>query len=122
MENSNAELVDWSAFTEQDFEKLKECAVNHTECDEMTVPMLYNQHDDFQIEFRVKPMGNEWVLDADAYNEADEIMTPVAGYTEDALQTLTYDDMKRDVETGLREELSLDNPEIKGYKDSIELY
>lgn len=111
MENGNTnerlitEIVDWSAFTEQDFEKAKECAVNHTDCDDTPVQLLSDKHSDLQIEFRVKQLGDEWVLDVDAYNKTDEIMIPVTGYTEDMVKELKYDDMKRDVENGLKEEL-----------------
>lgn len=114
MENGNtnerltAELVDWSAFTEQDFERMKECAFNHTDCDDTPVQLLSDRYSDLQIEFRVKQLGSEWVLDVDAYNKTDEIMTAITGYTEDAVKELKYNDMKADVESGLKEELGLD--------------
>ncbi|MCM1234726.1 MAG: hypothetical protein NC489_31880 [Ruminococcus flavefaciens] len=113
MENGNtnerltAELVDWSAFTEQDFERMKECAVNHTDCDDTPVQLLSDRYSDLQIEFRVKQLGSEWVLDVDAYNKTDEIMTAITGYTEDAVKELKYNNMKADVESGLKEELGL---------------
>lgn len=111
MENSNinerliTEIVNWSMFTEQDFERVKECAVNHTDYDNTPVQLLSDKHNNLQIEFHVKQLGDEWVLDVDAYNKTDEIMIPVTGYTEDAVKELKYDNMKRDVENGLQEEL-----------------